>query len=126
MILLHQDATDEKLVVTLSELTTIPNANYLFVFEREVTGTRVVYLVTPSDDESDATFRYNQYAINTASVFSGKPVGRYVYRVYEQAGTSLSEAGLDLIEQGICEVLAPEESIYTAYNTSVVYKTYNS
>jgi len=125
MILLNQSANNDRVVVTLSELTTIPNANYLFVFEREMPGERVAVVVTPSDDESDAKQRYNQYTFDTASLFAGKTAGRYVYKIYEQAGTSEDETGLNMIEQGICEVLSTGGTSYVQYTPETNYNAYN-
>ena len=124
MIRLNLLSNSDTVIVTLTELTTISDANFLFVFEREMPGERVAFVLTPEDDLSTDKKRYNEYSINTGELFSLP--GRYVYRVYEQAGALTDETGLNLIEQGICEVVGTNSTSYTQYAAQTEYSTYNA
>jgi hypothetical protein len=126
MLELHAGQSDEKIVVTLSELTTIDSPNYLFIFTHVLTKQSVA--VVMGADESSFPYRYNQFTIDTATLFDGKPDGEWHYIAYEQASPSNTDPSLagSIVEQGKMLLYAPAEFEYDMYNQPVTYKAYEN
>jgi len=126
MLQLTQGQTNETIIVTLTELATITDAYYLFVFTHVTTKQVLTKIFSSQDDESDYPARFNQFAINTAEVFAGASRGEWQYIVYEQDNSSnTSVAGLNVLEYGKLRLNASVQFNYTQYNTATTYKTYN-
>lgn len=85
-------------VLTLTEVTTIPNPYYLFEFEDE-------FNTTPSPiywegvDTSSWTSRYNLFTIDEPTDIDFVK-GQYRYKVYQSSTPILDPAGLTMIEEG--------------------------
>lgn len=125
MLSLTLGQTAEDIIVTLSEKRTLDTGYYLFVFEHGVTKDIVNKIFAFSDDESDYQDRYNSFEINTNTVFSGKPPGDWLYKVYEQASSSnTNTSGLTEVERGILKLNAATEFEYEQYNETTSYKVY--
>lgn len=123
MLLLTQNATAEHIVVTLAEKTTIPGANYLFVFESIQTKNKIRKVFLHADDLSTHQDRYNEWLINTHTVF-GDNIGQYNYTAHEQAGTGTDETGLTEVENGKLEVKKETPFEPTGYTTTTNYSGY--
>lgn len=85
--------------MTLKELTTISNPEYLFEFIEEQTDESVYCILT---DTSLHSSRYNQFTITDGSDVNFVIDGFYTYKVYEQANGSgnLDPSGLTMVEEG--------------------------
>lgn len=126
MIELNISQSSEKIIVTLTELQTLNEPHYLFIFSHVTTKETVAVLYAPDDDESDYPSRYNQFDIDTATVFDGKPVGEWHYEAYEQESVTNVNPALatTLLESGKM-LLKTTELEYETYNEPVTYKAYN-
>lgn len=69
--------------LTLSELTTIAQPFYLFVFERRVASDAPVAVVLQPTLSNE---RFDQFEIDSATLFAGQDPGQWTYKVYEQDG----------------------------------------
>jgi len=98
MIFLDKD-TINKVVLTLTESSTLSNPSYLFVFENDwdIDETSTVNFTTPN--ASLFTERYDLFTIeesSTGSTSGGTSValslvnGQYTYTVYESSASTLS------------------------------------
>ncbi len=126
MIELNISQSDEKIIATLTELQTLDEPYYLFIFSHVTTKQVVSKIYAQIDDESDYPSRYNQFGINTATVFLGMPVGEWHYEAYEQVSSSNTDPALatTLLERGKM-LLKTTELEYEMYNEATTYKTYN-
>lgn len=117
--------TAEDITVTLNEKRTLTVGYYLLVFTHYTTKEVVTKIYNFLDDASPHPERYNQFEINTASVFASRPTGQWVYKIYEQASASNTDpTGLTEVEQGIM-VLKPVTAFqYNQYNQATAYKIY--
>lgn len=130
MLELQKGQTSEKIILTLTELCSIDEPNFLFIFTHTLTKTEVAFVKLQSDDESDYPSRYNQFDINTSTLFgTGKPVGEWLYRVYEQASavnidpdnaTALIESGKLILNRADADAFE-----YGKYDEPVTYKAYD-
>jgi hypothetical protein len=126
MLELHFGQTNEKIVVTLTELQTLASPYYLIVFEH-VTTKDIVTLLT-NEDESLYPERYNQFNIETDVLFLDKQPGDWRYTAYEQESDSNTDPALALrppLEYGQMKLYKESEFEYTKYNEPTSYKTYN-
>lgn len=124
MLELHATSISDKIVVTLTELQTLANPYYLFVFEH-VTTKNIITFVAPTD-ESGFPYRFNQFHINTADIFLNNPDGYWLYTVYEQTSpTNLDPTGLNALEYGKMILYANAEFAYNSYDQPTTYKAYN-
>lgn len=125
MILLNLGQTAETITVTLNEKRTLDSGYYLFVFTNILTRQVVNKIYSFLDDTSDFQDRYNEFEINTDSVFSSYPVGQWAYNVYEQASsTNTDTTGLTNVETGIM-MLKTTAFEFESYNQSTTFKAYN-
>lgn len=126
MLVLNQNSTNETVIVTLTELTTLPAPKYLFVFKQQTTKQVVTIIFAAGADESDYPERYNQFSINTAALFAGQQLGEYHYTVYEQeSDTNTDPAGLNAVEYGKMYLRGMQQATYTQQSTVTTYKVYN-
>lgn len=125
MILLNFGQTSENITVTLNEKRTLTNPYYLFVFTHILTKNVVNKIYNYLDDDSAYQDRYNQFEINTDTVFTDQPIGQWRYDVYEQvSSTNTNPTGLTELEKGIM-MLKPETAFaFTSYNESTTFKSY--
>lgn len=119
--------TSADLIVTLSELTTINDPNFLFVFTHVTTKDAVKFVKLGSDDLSDYPKRFNKFNINPSLLFSWSHVGEWHYKVYEQVSdVNLSELLTGgLLEEGKLIIDRAIDFDYTKYNEPTSFKTYN-
>ena len=119
MIYIEKDTTN-KIVLTLTENSTLSNPNYLFVFENEwdmATDPIEIYL----PDSSTATDRYNLFTLVDGSG-TGADLdlvkGQYTYQIFEAVGipTTVSDTTGDIVEEGRMVVSSATYEIETIYD----------
>lgn len=126
MLQLNNAQSSQTIILTLTELQTINNPFYLFVFTQVTTKQVVSFIKSSDDDESDYTERYNQFTINTAQLFAGAQAGQWLYTVYQQDnGVNLNPAGLPVLERGKMQLQTNNGFSYATYNLNTTYKAYN-
>lgn len=91
MIVLNLSSSSEKIIVTLTEKSTVENPTYLFTFTNVTTKSDVVTFT--STDLSNYKNRFNEFEINTASVFANKNAGQWDYVVTEIETNTIVENG---------------------------------
>jgi len=97
MIYLEKD-TVNIFVLTLTEVTTIPNPYYLFEFQDEFNTTAsLIYWV--GTDTSAYPSRFNLFTLDEPTDIDFIK-GQYRYRVYESSVPTLDPTGLTMIEEG--------------------------
>lgn len=98
MIRLEKDAVSE-IIVTVTELTTITNPEYVFEFEYQQTHEKVACILS---DTSTSTNRYNKFSFEDGVDATLPDVGDYIYRIFEQpSGTgTTTTTGLNRVEKG--------------------------
>lgn len=125
MLLLTEDSTTDEIVVTLYEKQTLANPYYLFVFSHITTKQTVKFIKGQSDELSDYPERFSRFAVNTAVLFLDKPLGQWLYKVYEQASsTNTDETGLTELERGKMDYIKADEFEYAKYEPATTYKAY--
>ena len=129
MIRLEQDFSNE-VVLTLSEVTTLANPYYVFVFTNDDTGVSKTFTGV---DISSNIVRYNEFVIelNPIEDLENSVIdiekGFHAYKIYSTAvQNDLDIANTtELVESGIVYVDGDETLIKTTYNggnnTKVVY-----
>jgi hypothetical protein len=130
MIELTKGQSGEKIIITLTELKTLDEPNFLFIFTHTLTKETVVFIKLNIDDESDYPSRYNQFDINTAALFgTGKPTGEWLYRIYEQVSAMNTDPDLatGVVENGKMLLYPAAADIfdYEKYDEPVTFKQYN-
>lgn len=125
MLELHTGQTSEKIIVTLTELQTLSNPYYLFVFEHTTTKNIVAFVA--GADESAFTDRFNKFTIDTAVTFAYQPPGMWTYTAYEQDGAINTDPDLaaGILEYGKMILYKADDFAYTKYNEPVTYQAYN-
>lgn len=105
MLQLSFGQSAEHMIVTLNEKRTLDLGYYLFLFTHVTTKQIVTKIYSFADDLSAYQDRYNDFEIDTDTVFSGKPVGHWTYSVYEQASAVNTDPdGLTEVENGILQL----------------------
>lgn len=113
------------ITVTLNEKRTLDAGYYLFRFTHILTKNVVTKIYNFSEDISPSQERYNEFDITTDTVFSGQPIGQWIYKVYEQvSSTNTDEAGLTLVERGIMVLRPATDFEFESYNEPTTYKAY--
>lgn len=127
MLEFHQGNTGETFVVTLNELVTIDDPNYLFYFTHIETKQTVAIVLNAENEQSDHPYRYNQFEFNTAILFNNKPTGLWNYEVYQQSSlvNIIPEDAGGLIESGKMILYPASDFEFEKYNEPVTFKTYN-
>jgi len=112
--------TENKIVLTLTENSTLSNPNYLFVFENEFdTATDPIEIYLP--DTSTATDRYNLFTLTDGSG-TGDDLdltkGQFTYTVYEAVNVpvTISDTTGDVVEEGRMVVSSATYEIETIYD----------
>lgn len=125
MIIIDKQNTEQKILVTLTEKTTITQAYYLFVFDSVIPGEVYKFVKSVNDDLSAYPNRWNEFEIDAADVFNGASLGQYQYKVYQQDnGTNLDPENLPIVEQGKAILKETETPIYTGLDVQTQYKGY--
>jgi len=111
---------ENKIVLTLTENSTLSNPNYLFVFENEYdTTVSPIELYLP--DTSTATDRYNLFTLTEGSA-TGDDVeltrGQFTYTIYEAVGvpSTVSDTTGDVVEEGRMVVSSATTEFNTIYD----------
>ncbi len=129
MILINKNTTN-KVILTLSEKTTLTNAKYLFEVINDMSNTVKCFIAA---DISTNKLRYNEFDFieNVTEnllngTFSLTLSGFYKYNVYEQASTTNLNPllALNLIDKGKLNVVSQlsDYPVYTGNeNNTVVY-----
>ena len=127
MLQFKQDDTDAELILTLTELVTITEPFYLFVFTHVMTKDVVAFVMGEVDDESNYPQRYNKFTIDASVVFAGKPTGEWHYEVYEQDNdtNTIPGAAGGVLEYGKLILNRSTEFEYSQYESTTSYKAYN-
>lgn len=127
MIELHQGQSDEKVIVTLTELQTLNEPFFLFRFIHATTKAVVSIIKSSQEDESEYPERYNQFAFDTNNLFQNQLRGEWHYWVYEQASNSNIDPELSgaLLENGKMYLYPPAGFEFEKYDQPVTYKAYN-
>jgi len=127
MIQLDKSNSSESILVTLNESSTITTGYYLFVFTKVDTKEVVNKIFALTDDISNYKSRFNEFLINTSSIFSAAKVGQYQYQVYQQASsTNTDTTGLTMVECGKMLLKQTESDIYATDEQTTEYKTYGN
>jgi hypothetical protein len=129
VILINKNTTN-KVILTLSEKTTLTNAKYLFEVINDMSNTVKCFIAA---DISTNKLRYNEFDFieNVTEnllngTFSLTLSGFYKYNVYEQASTTNLDPllALNLIDKGKLNVVSQlsDYPVYTGNeNNTVVY-----
>jgi hypothetical protein len=127
MLQFKQNDTSATIILTLTELVTIPNAYYLFVFTHVTTKDVVSFVLGQTDDQSAFEFRYNSFIINPSVLFAGYDPGEWRYRVYQQTSPTNINTSLTngVIEYGRLILDRATDFAYSNYDTTTNYKEYN-
>ncbi|OOQ57144.1 hypothetical protein [Mucilaginibacter pedocola] len=125
MLELTAGQQSEKIIVTLTELTTLEAPHYLFVFTH--VATKQVVAVVMGADESPYPDRYNQFDINTATYFAGMPVGEWHYTAYQQDNPTNTNPAFTAgeVEFGKMRLSSETDFEFTQYHQPATYKAYN-
>lgn len=125
MIVLTKGNTAQRLIVTLNEKRTLSSGYYLFVFTHFTTGDIINKIYNFSEDNSSYQSRYNDFDINTQSLFGSSQVGQWRYDVYEQASSSNTNVtGLTKVESGVMVLNPADEFAYETYEQTTTFKQY--
>ncbi len=125
MLEIVRSSTSQNIILTLTELVTINNPYYLFVFTNLLTKTEIKFIKSYASDLSSFKYRYNKFEIDPSVLFASVDRGLYNYVVYEQASdTNTDPTGLNAIEYGKMR-LKDTELEFEEYNQAVNYKAYN-
>lgn len=127
MLQFKQDNTAAIMILTLTEFVTLPAPYYLFVFTHVTTKSVVAFVKAKIDDQSNYPQRYNQFTIDASVVFANQRTGEWHYKVYEQASSTNIDPALTggLLEEGKLILDRATSFVYTQYDTSTSYKSYN-
>lgn len=127
MLQFKQDDTTATLILTLSELQTIPDAYYLFVFTHLTTKDVIAFVKAQTDDQSAYTDRHNDFIIEPVTLFAGFPTGQWNYVVYEQASSTNTDTTLtgDPLEYGKIILDRATDFAFAGYEPATTYKGYD-
>ena len=121
MVIVNKN-TNNTLILTLTEKSTLSSPNYLFEFTSEMSQDRVLFI---AEDLSTSPSRYNEFLITetsgttdfTSGTITLSPRGQWSYRVFEQSSsTNLDVAQVDNpvpLEVGMVKVKGEELEIET-------------
>lgn len=113
MIQFANTDTTGNIVATLTELVTVNDPIYDWVFTHVLTKTQVSFSLTEEDDISDYPQRYNEFNIDVTQF---EHVGEWHYVVTEQ------QTG-NILEQG--KMIITRDFNYTKYAGTTSYAAYS-
>lgn len=127
MLQFKQDDTSAILILTLTELVSIADPYYLFVFTHVLTKDVVKFLKSSTDDESHYPSRYNQFTIDPSVVFEDQQPGEWHYKIYEQVSSTNTDPTLAdaILEYGKMLLDRATDFSFTKYDQPTTFKTYN-
>lgn len=127
MLQFRQNDTAVAIILTLTELITLPEPNFLFVFTHVTTKDKVAFVESAIDDESNYLDRYNEFTINPAVLFAGMQPGEWHYQVFEQEDAVNLDPALagGVLEYGKMILERPTDFVYSLYDSPSTFKTYN-
>lgn len=127
MLQFRQNDTAVVIILTLTELVTIPAPIFLFAFTHVVTKDLVAFVKGLVDDQSDYPDRYNQFTIDPSALFDGAQPGEWHYQVFQQTNpNNLIPANADsLLESGKLILDRAGGFAFTLYDSPTTFKTYN-
>ena len=111
--------TTAVMILSLTEMITMANPVYHFVFTHVLTNDTVTFDKTTSQDESNYHSRYNQFTINPLLVFADKMTGEWHLTVYENSVTG------EILQKEKLMLLSLSEFEFAKYNQPTSFKTYN-
>lgn len=117
MIYVAQNSAN-KIVLTLTEVTTVTNPSYLFVFTNEFDTNTTTQILFTATDTSLYPERYNLFSLVEPTDLS-LVIGQYTYQIYEKSGPfttplSIAQTTGVVIEEGRMVVSGPApSSVYT-------------
>ena len=109
----------EPVFLTLSEMASLPDPVFLFVFTRRVPGDEFAVILTPTE----STERYDRFDIDVSEVFADRDLGQWSYRVYEQESednTNPENAGAEL-ERGMVHLIAETSFAFLQRDTTTTF-----
>jgi len=110
--------TTNKIILTLTEVTTVNNPSYLFVFTNEYNKGSSSPILFSTSDTSLYPERYNSFTL-IEPIDLNLVIGQYTYEIYEKSGPfvlplSISQTTGVVIEEGRMVVSGPlPTSVYT-------------
>ena len=115
-------------ICTLTEKTTISEANYLFVFTSRATNEVVKFVVLNTADVSTNPVRWNEFNIVVNTYFANKQVGWWEYQIFEQVSTTNTNVLLAgaLIEKGLMYLTDSSSTTYTQYSQDINFTMYDA
>jgi hypothetical protein len=105
--------TTGNIISTLTELVTVDEPVYDFVFTHVLTKTEVTFSLTEEDDLSDYPGRYNEFNIDLTQFTE---VGEWHYVVTEQQTGVVLESGKMIITRAFNYNKYAGNTTYTAYS----------
>ena len=122
MLHLQKGQTSQNIVLTLQELQTLTtDYKYKFVFVNTTTKETVTFFKTSADDLSTYPSRYNEFTLNTQTVFGSYNSGEWLYTVYE---TNLAETVTATLEKGKMYLKDSSDFTFTQPTQTTSYITY--
>lgn len=100
MIVIDKSKSAQNIILTLSEQTTIADADYLMVLKCDATGVVSKFFLPPNT--STATERYDLFTVDNTT-FKAMDAGYYTYTVYQQAQNKQVKyecLSKDVVEEG--------------------------
>lgn len=115
MITLTKGNSAEKIILTLTEKSTLSNPTYRISFTNVTTKDVVTFQL--GVDSSGYPVRFNEFTIDTNTNFSTQQRGQWQYVCYENISSIEVENGKMLLNEAT-------EFNYTGYNEATSYKGY--
>lgn len=95
----------ENVIVSLQEMETLVDPNYLWYFKHRGLNTVVAFVLLNAADTSLYKERYSQFSINVNTYFANEYSGEWEYYIYEQASTTnTNPANANLLETGLMKL----------------------
>lgn len=113
MIQFANTETSAEFILTLTELTTVPEPVYDFVFTHVLTKEKVSFTLSAAADLSGYRSRYNSFLIDVTQFHE---VGEWHYIVTEQQTGTLLESGKMIITRVFNYTQYAGTTSYTAYS----------
>lgn len=121
MLIIQKNASTP-LIVTVTELTTIPNPNYLFEFVHEQSFKEYRCVLT---NISTSTPRFDEFILIDGIDVNFDYNGYYIYNIYEQQSPGNLDPNntIGMVETGRAEVIE-QQSPSNEYNSPIYFNIY--
>lgn len=116
MVTLNIGHSDDYLILTLKEKSTLSNPLYNIEFTNVVT--KQIVSIQLGTDLSSYKDRFNKFLINTAALFYNYPLGQWHYKVVETTSNVVVEVGKMILVKDTA-------FSFNAYNTNTTFKGYS-